>query len=127
METVCFVLVAILVILLLIQPSIHEGFGLNTMPYGDIAKPLLDDYKERKPPHLTDNEYYQIYGNYPVYSANSNKNNNIRYWSRPTNGKCSPAEFCGSLYDSTQQNIPEPPKPQPWTGVTRVNYYASCD
>ena len=125
MERICFGLIIVLVILLLIQPSTQEGFSLHPLPYGDLENPILHDYKERKHPQITDNGSQQIYRNYPVFPADSCKNNNIRYWRRPTNGKCSPAEFCGSLYDSTHQVIPGPPPSPPWSGITRVNYYAS--
>ena len=127
MEKVCIGLIVILVIMLFIQPSVQEGFwGHEPLPYGDLGKPILHDYKERKSPQLTNNGSQQIYTDYPVFPAHSYINNNIRYWQRPTNGKCSPAEFCGSLYDSTHQTIPGPLQAQPWSGVTRVNYYGSC-
>jgi hypothetical protein len=100
--------------------------GTNCCYYRTCFHPIRH-YKEKKKPGITDHEAQDIYTNYPVFPADSSSNNNIRYWSRPTNGKCSPAEFCGSLYDTTRQEIPHPLQPQPWTGVTRVNYYASCE
>lgn len=127
MQKLCLALIAVIIVLLFTQSTTREGFELQPLRYENLGRPLLHDYKERKPPQITDNEAQDIYTNYPVFPADSCRNNNIRYWRRPTNGKCSPAEFCGSLYDTTRQEIPPPIQAQPWTGVTRVNYYASCE
>lgn len=127
MQKLCLALVAIIVVLLFTQSTTLEGLELQPLRYHDLDRPLLRNYKERKFPHITDNEAEDIYTNYPVFPADSCRNNNIRYWRRPTNGKCSPAEFCGSLYDTTRQEISPSLQAQPWSGVTRVNYYASCE
>lgn len=127
MQKLCLALVAIIVVLLFTQSTTLEGLELKPLRYHDLDRPLLRNYKERKLPHITDNEAQDIYTNYPVFPADSCRNNNIRYWRRPTNGKCSPAEFCGSLYDTTRQEISPSLQAQPWSGVTRVNYYASCE
>ena len=88
------------------------------------ANGILNDYNELNNPALTDNDAQDIYTNYPVFPAKSCDNNNIKYWSRPTNGKCSPATFCGSLYNVTPQKVESDVEP-PVDGVVRVNYYAS--
>jgi hypothetical protein len=65
-----------------------------------------------------------IYKDYPIYSATSTKNNNVRYWGSPDNGTCSRAELCESIYEkspNTKENIPNPPKEPGWN--KRVNYY----
>lgn len=127
MSKLCLALIAFIAVLLFTQPVTNEGFDLRPLQYNNLGRPLLYDYKEKTIPRLSSNESQDIYTNYPVFPADSCKNNNIRYWKRPTNGKCSPAEFCESLYDTTLQNISPPIQSQPWTGVTRVNYYASCE
>lgn len=67
-----------------------------------------------------------IYTEYPVFPADSLETNNIRYWSQPDNGTCTPPEMCGGLYAPTKQNIPPPAKPPSWNEVEpRVNFYAS--
>ena len=124
MREIYALLLAITMMIMVIHSPICEGFALQPMKGDKVT--MLDDYNEKKDPRLTDNGSQQIYTNYPVFPADSCKNNNIRYWRRPTNGKCSPADICGSLYDTTEQDIPILPLPPPWGGNTRVNYYASC-
>ena len=103
----------------------REGFELRPMDVAAAAEPLLPDYLSREKPGLTDNDAQDIFKNYPVFPADSCLNNNIEYWRRPTNGKCTPADFCDSLYEDTPQNIPGEPCRPPLYGVVRVNYYAS--
>jgi hypothetical protein len=93
-----------------------------------VDQPLLyGDYKVSKHPSVSKNGSEQNYLNYTVFPATSCTSNNIRYWRRPTNGKCSRADFCGNLYEDTQQDIPPPvPAPQ-WDDGIRVNYYESSD
>lgn len=125
----------IILVIVIFTASIAPSIDFNTMVENfenpgifpvAVDKPLLhDDYKISKHPGVSANSSQQNYLNYPVFPANSPTSNNIRYWRRPTNGKCSPADFCGNLYENTQQNIPAPaPAPQ-WDDGTRVNYYES--
>ena len=127
MQRLCLVLIALIIVLLFTQSVTHEGFDLRPIQYKELSSPLLHDYIEKHPPKLTNNGAQDIYTNYPVFPADSCQNNNIQQWRRPTNGKCSPAEFCGSLYETTPQEVSPSLHPPPWTGVTRVNYYASCE
>ena len=120
----CLGLLAIIVIIMVIRSPNQEGFDLQPLSYQDIGNPILRDYKEKKHPELTDNSSQDIYTNYPVFPAHSCINNNIKYWRRPTNGKCSPAEFCDNLYDNTDQTIPAPLQAPSTSGIIRVNYYA---
>lgn len=110
-----------------------EGF-LNPYAYPlqpgkypiSVDKPLLHGvYKVKKNPGVSDNEAANIYKNYPVFPASCSYNNNIRYWKKPTNGTCSPAEFCGNLYKDTIHPIPAPPPQPEWDNGIRVNYYES--
>ena len=67
-----------------------------------------------------------IYTEYPVFPVGSVKTNNIRYWTQPDNGKCTPPEMCGGLYVPTKQNIPPPAKAPSWSAAEpRVNFYSS--
>ena len=118
-------------ILPMVQNNNLETFqNLGVYPVS-VDKPILQgDYKLQPRPDLSNFGAAQIYKNYPVFPATSLNNNNIRYWRRPTNGKCTPADFCGGVYASTYHPIPpKPPQPK-WDDGTRVNYYESeqfCD
>lgn len=117
----------------LISHNKKEGFissGVLSLTPGkypiSVVQPLLyDTYKVKKNPGLSDNESADIYKNNPVFPAGCTHNNNIRYWKKPTNGKCSTAEFCGNLYKTTILPITPPPKSPGWDSGIRVNYYDS--
>jgi hypothetical protein len=55
--------------------------------------------------------------------------NNVRYWETPNNGKCTPPEFCGTLYNNKPikaMHIVPVPKPISLNSdVRRVNFYGS--
>lgn len=103
----------------------NEGF--TTLSPGEfpltVDKPLLnDDYNVKNPPFLSAFNASDIYKEYPIFPAHSTKINNIRYWTKPENGKCSRAELCGWFYDAyTEQHIPPPPPTPGWD--KRINYY----
>lgn len=90
-----------------------------------VTKPLLyTSYNTKPDPGVSDFSSSDIISDYPMFPASSCQNNNIRYWRRPNNGACSPADFCGGIYETTEPNIPPPPGPPSNQGV-RVNYYDS--
>ena len=64
-----------------------------------VTNPLLSVYKERNPPRLSNLTLQELSKMKPVYSANSQKLNNVRYWSTPDNGSCTPADFCDAIYE----------------------------
>ena len=89
-----------------------------------IENPILhDSYSVQPNPGVSGLGTKDIYMNYPTFPINSCANNNVRYWRKPTNGLCSPAELCGGLYDDTTQEIPPPATPPKWDSGTRVNFY----
>jgi hypothetical protein len=91
-----------------------------------LDKPLLyENYNVKKNSKL-EKSTQDIYKNYPIFPSDSLKNNNIRYWDLPTNGQCTPPDFCMSMYNKTPQNIPPEPKN---TGFEkkRVNFYNYCN
>jgi len=103
-----------------------EGFGQPGVYPISVVQPLLSDsYNVSKHPGLSTNGVEQNYINYPIFPATSYNNNNIRYWRRPTNGLCSPPDFCGNLYTNTNQNIPPQATPPLWNDKTRINFYVS--
>ena len=91
-----------------------------------VTKPLLyDSYNISNNPGLSNNGAQENYINKPVFPARSLKNNNIRYWNNPTNGQCSPSDFCGNLYIDTHINLPYKVTSPTWDDKTRVNFYVS--
>lgn len=90
-----------------------------------VTKPILyNSYNTKKNPGVSGYSSSDIISDYPIFPASSCQNNNIRYWRRPNNGTCSPADFCGGIYKSTDQDIPSTLQPPLDQGV-RVNYYDS--
>jgi hypothetical protein len=90
-----------------------------------VTKPILyNSYNTKKNPGVSAYSSSDIISDYPIFPASSCQNNNIRYWRRPNNGTCSPADFCGGIYKSTEQDIPSTLQPPLDQGV-RVNYYDS--
>ena len=85
---------------------------------------LHQTYKTARPLQLRNQGYSQINSNYPIFPAQSEMNNNLRYWQRPTNGQCSPPELCGAFYADTPPKIEADPS-APAPGGVRVNYYDS--
>lgn len=105
---------------------IFEGFGQPGVYPVSVDSPLLyDSYNVSKNPGLSTNGAEQNYINKPVFPATSYKNNNVRYWRRPTNGLCTPPDFCGNLYMDTEQNVSLSTVPPEWDVGTRVNFYVS--
>ena len=71
-----------------------------------------------------------IWRNYPIFEVGSYKQetNNIRYPRNPDDGRCTPADMCGSLYNNRayHTNVVDPlPPAKLQVGRTRVNYYNS--
>jgi len=122
------ILIIILIFVILVNvysPYVNKESFANYGNYPvSVEEPLLyGDYKVARNPGISNLSASQIYKNYPVFPSNSLQNNNIRYWRRPTNGKCTPPEMCGNLYVDTKQNIPNELKPLKWNEVPRINYY----
>lgn len=101
----------------------YESFSPGKYPLS-VTRPLLyGAYDMVKHPSYDANSASDIYVNEPQYPAKHCGTNNVRYWNRPTNGKCVPSGMCMGLYDITQQPIPPPLLPP--NGIPRVNYYVS--
>ena len=86
--------------------------------------PILEgDYPVKKDPVLSKETYSQMSSNQPItpMSSYEQTTNNFRFWKTPNNGMCSPADFCGALYNKKNILIPNVPKPN--DASTRVNYY----
>lgn len=104
------------------QVNTIESFNTYS-DYLEKKKLLLSDsYKMPEESTITANNSSDIQQSNPIFLAHSNNNNNIRYWKRPTNGKCSRAEFCGNVYGDTKHTIAPEPE-QPGFSKNRVNFY----
>ncbi len=107
-----------------------EGFHVlnpGLFPTSVNVPILYQDYPLAKIPGLSKNNYQDIYDYYPVFgSSYSQHTNNVRYWATPNNGKCTPADFCGGVYDNKKIKIPNTPVAIPFSSSEiRVNYYGS--
>lgn len=106
-----------------------EGFvGLTpgTYPISEDV-PLLHEYPFKKNMGISKNTYADNSEYYPIFGSSYEQHtNNVRYWSTPNNGLCSPAEFCGGLYDNKKMDIQKTPSSIPFSSPDiRVNYYGS--
>jgi len=106
-----------------------EGFSNLTPGTYPISEdiPLLHEYPLKKQMGISTNTYAENSKQYPIFGSSYDQNtNNVRYWASPDNGECSPAEFCGGLYDNKKIDIPKTPTIIPFSSSDiRVNYYGS--
>ena len=108
----------------------YEGMNISLLPGTypiTVDKPILvKDYPLKNPASLNQNTQ-NLWKDYPVFSSGyEQRTNNVEYCPSPNNGKCSPLEFCGSMYTKKPVHIPRAPKPVPIdSDAIRVNYYAS--
>lgn len=123
-----FILLAILVIILLRNMRARKETE-TFVTYGEypqtVDSPLLSDiYPVKKQPKLSTEGREILHKLYPIYDSNSKELNNIKDWSSPDNGNCSPAELCNSMYDTIQvEKSSEVKSPlNEWTN-TRINFY----
>lgn len=106
-----------------------EGFANlqpGTYPIS-VDVPLLHEYPLKKNMSVSNNTYAENSTYYPIFGSSYGQfTNNVRYWKTPNNGQCSPAEFCGGLYDDKEIDEPKTPKQIPFSSPDiRVNYYGS--
>lgn len=87
--------------------------------------PLEGWYKKKAGANVSDMSMEEQYKRYPVYPAKSSKNNNQKYWDQPDNGKCSPPDMCGNVYESRSMPIINSPNPLPFSTENRVNFFKS--
>lgn len=127
----------ILVVGLYLAPNI-EGFKSNyfaslrrvegTYPVS-VDKPILNDYPLIGKMETSNNNYSDIWFNYPVFQVGSYEQitNNLRYNDNPDNGQCIRADFCGALYKNknVQSNVVEPLPPSEEGPGARVGYFRS--
>ena len=130
-KAIYFVLaLIILIILMSLFKYSKEGFH-NLSPGSfpiDVDVPILhEDYPLKQHMGLSNNTYEMNSSYYPIFgSSYKQRTNNVRYWSTPNNGMCSPADFCGGLYNNKKIDVPQTPMSISFDSPDiRVNYYAS--
>jgi hypothetical protein len=103
----------------------REGF--TALSPGPFPSPSLLPNSKR-PGGLSNLTSRDLKPYYPVFDHGYGQyTNNVRYWATPNNGKCTPPEFCGGLYNNNQ-SIYIAPVPRPLSlhsDVRRVNFYGS--
>ena len=110
--------------------KIYEGYSNLDFGYYpiDVNVPILyEDYPLKKKMGVSNNSYQMNSSYYPIFGSSYGQyTNNVRYWSTPNNGLCSPAIFCGGLYENKKLDIPPTPDAIPFSSPDiRVNYYKS--
>lgn len=129
-------LIVIMVLGLYLAPFIPniEGFsGLYELTTpgnfpNSVDQAILDDYPKIGKNQTSNNNYSDIWWNYPVFQLGSFKQltNNLRYHYNPDEGTCVRADFCGAIYNNkqnTKSNIINPLPPAEEGPGARVGYF----
>ena len=131
LKSIYFVLALIIVNLIMnLFKNYKEGYH-NLSPGSfpiDVDVPILyEEYPLKKNMGISDNTYEMNMSYYPVFGSSYGQyTNNVRYWSTPNNGTCSPADFCDGLYNNKKIDIPQTPHSISFSSPDiRVNYYSS--
>ena len=92
-------------------------------------KVILDDYQQIGSNEKSNNNYSDIWTDYPVLPLASFKQitNNLRYHESPDEGTCVRADFCGALYKNKKvpSNVVNPLPPAEEGSGARVGYFRS--
>lgn len=113
-----------------------EGFSTNKQDLEtpgvyplSVDKPILDSFPLTGRKDVSNNNYKDIWWEYPEFSKSSYEQitNNLRYVNNPDNGTCIRADMCGALYKKkkNKSNIVKPLPPAQEGPGARVGYYRS--
>jgi len=107
-----------------------EGFNPGSFPDASTYPLLYKDYPLKTPGGVSNLSSTDLDSYYPVFDNGYGQyTNNVRYWATPNNGKCTPSEFCGTLYSNKpikDLHIVPVPKPISLNSTARrVNFYDS--
>ena len=88
---------------------------------------LYGDYNVKQNTDITKNNNFNIWKEYPVYPSSYKQiTNNKKQWTTPDVGTCSPAEYCGTPYEETEQKKYTVSQAVPIdANVTRINWWAA--
>jgi len=112
----------------------QEGFAVplspGSFPDASTYPILYKDYPVKIPGGVSNMSSDDLWTYYPVFDNGYGQyTNNVRYWQTPNNGKCTPPEFCGGLYNNKPiKDLHIVPVPKPISlnsEVRRVNFYGS--
>jgi hypothetical protein len=123
----------ILVMSLYLAPLLKSVEGFASLLPGTFPKTLdtviLDDYPQIGKNETSNNNYSDIWFNYPVLPIASFKQitNNLKYHENPDEGTCVRADFCGAMYNNkkVKSNIITPLPPAEQGPGARVGYFRS--
>jgi hypothetical protein len=124
----------ILVVGLYLAPFIKQNEGFSSLLPGNYPisddRVILNDYPQIGKNITSNDNYSDIWFDYPVFSLGSYKQitNNLRYYRNPDNGQCIRADFCGAMYHDnkdTKSNVVLPLPPAQEGEGARVGYFRS--
>jgi hypothetical protein len=119
---------------LYLAPFIKISEGFVALLPGNYPKSvdnvILDDYPQIGKNETSNNNYSDIWFNYPVLPLGSFEQitNNLRYNDNPDEGTCVRADFCGAAYynkKDTKSNVTVPLPPAEEGVGARVGYFRS--
>tara|TARA_Y100000992_G_scaffold270179_1_gene210382 strand:+ start:3691 stop:4125 length:435 start_codon:yes stop_codon:yes gene_type:complete len=112
-----------------ISSKMYENFTTSLSPgkypCTQDSLPLEGWYTAKKQPNVSELSMNEQYDMYPVYSAGSTEINNKRHWEQPENGKCSPPDMCGNVYEKLSIPKERTIQPAPSGSSNRVNFFNS--
>ena len=130
-------LTLVLVLGLYLAPFLRQTEGFNNL-LGSVVgvyprsvdKPILNDYPLIGKTETSNDNYSDIWKDYPVFPVGSFEQitNNLRYYDNPDIGTCIRADFCGALYHDKKDkksNIITPLPPADEGSGARVGYFRS--
>jgi len=121
----CTVLLILVLGILYIISGHKEGFLSSGIYPTSVDNPMMTNsvYPYKTPGGLSNEKYSDQWKLSPIWAVGSyeQKTNNIKYWPQPCNGKATPADICGGLYEKITPTDHCTPAPQ--RNCLRVNYY----
>ena len=122
-------LILLIILCFSLSPIVKCIEGLEGIYPGSVEKPILDTYPLSSRRGVGNGGNVNKNNNNPILSVSSYEQttNNLRYTYNPDNGLCSPAEFCGALYDNikTKSNEIYALPPVKEDNGARVGYFRS--
>ena len=129
-----------MVVLALTLPALVSSFGkwegfenssfLGDFPNAVTDPGVLDSYPLKKAPqHVSDIDSEDVWWKYPIFQVGSYAQitNNMKYQVNPDIGRCTPIEFCDTIYSDKQiqSNVVLPNPPVPNCHGKRIGYFRS--
>jgi hypothetical protein len=105
----------------------NDNYDNQTITDADIL--IKNSYDLKSNINVTDDGSYRVWWHYPIFKLGSYAQitNNLKYYNNPDIGRCTPTEFCGSIYKNKKNNsnyIQPLPPIDPSCG-TRIGYFTT--